>query len=112
MTDKGRIVMVCYRPKPGKGTELRELMKTHLSVLAEEGLINDRPSTIMTAENGTIVEIFEWRSKQAIEQAHENPRVNWMWEAYAEVCDYIPVSQLPEAQTVFSEFTPFSIEED
>ena len=45
---------------------------------------------IMEAEDGTIVEVFEWKSKQAIDAAHTNPRVLEMWEEYAAVCDYVP----------------------
>jgi len=40
----GRIVLVGYKPKPGKESELEALMKTHLPILREEGLVTDRES--------------------------------------------------------------------
>ena len=62
----------------------------------------------MEAEDGTIVEVFEWKSKQAIEAAHTDPRVLEMWNKYAAVCDFVPVSSISEATQLFSEFTPLN----
>ena len=42
----------------------------------------------------------------AIESAHINAAVLKMWDRYTEVCDDIPVAQVPEAAKLFSEFTP------
>lgn len=102
----GRIVIVAYRPKPGKAAELEALMKTHLSVLKAERLVTDRDSILMRAEDGTVIEVFEWRSREAMEAAHANPVVQKMWQDYANVCDYVPVAKVPEASDLFSEFTP------
>ena len=102
----GRIVIACYRPKPGKQDELRALMQEHLPILRSQGLVTDRDSIMMEAKDGTIIEVFEWKSQQAIEAAHSNPVVLKMWERYAAVCDYIPVGQVEEAKQLFSEFTP------
>lgn len=99
-----RIVIVAYKPKPGKQAELEALMKTHLSILRAESLVTDRESILMRAADGTVIEVFEWLSKEAIENAHTNHRVQRMWQDYAEVCDYIPVAQVPEASQLFSEF--------
>jgi hypothetical protein len=106
----GRIVIACYRPKPGKSAELEELMKTHLSTLAAEGLVTDRTSILMKAGDGTVLEVFEWKSKDAIASAHTNPRVVAMWERYGAVCDYVPLTTIAEAKEMFAEFTPFSID--
>ena len=100
----GRTVIVGYKPKPGKEVALKELMKTHLPVLAKEGLVRDKESYIMEAGDGTIVEVFEWLSEDAIHQAHYNPEVQKMWGEYAEVCDYVPIGNLAEAANLFSEF--------
>ncbi len=102
----GRIVIACYKPKPGRRDALRALMASHLPTLRAEGLVTDRQPILMEAADGTLIEVFEWRSKDAIEAAHTNPRVLAMWERYAQVCDYVPVSAVSEASTVFSEFTP------
>ena len=107
----GRIVIACYRPKPGKEAELRALMKTHLPRLRSEDLVTDRPSILMEAEDGTVLEVFEWRSKAAIEAAHSNPRVLQMWDEYSAVCDYVPVNTVEEASQLFAEFTPMPLNE-
>ena len=104
----GRIAFVAYKPKPGKEEELKALMREHLPVLRWQGLVTDRESILMEAKDRTILEVFEWKSKEAIESAHANPVVGKLWERYAEVCDYIPVSNVPEVAEVFSEFAPFA----
>ncbi len=101
-----RIVIVGYRPFPGKNTELKELMKTHLQVLRKENLVTDRQSVIMEAKDGTIIEVFGWKSKEAMNAAHTNQEVLKIWNAYEKVCEYIPISELPECQELFSEFSP------
>ena len=102
----GVIVMACYRPKTGKEAGLKELMKTHLPRLKAEGLVTARESIMMEAEDGTIIEVFEWLSQEAIQNAHTNPAVLQMWGEYAEVCDYVPVGTVAEANNLFSSFKP------
>jgi quinol monooxygenase YgiN len=102
----GRIVIVAYRPKPGKREALRDLIRDHVATLRSQDYVTDRLPITMEAQDGTIVEVFEWRSKEAIEAAHSNPVILRMWEQYRETCDYIPIAQVPEAAQLFSEFTP------
>jgi quinol monooxygenase YgiN len=102
----GRIVIACYRPKPGKQAALRELIRDHVATLQKEKLVTDRAPITMEAADGTIVEVFEWVSKEAIQAAHTNPAVLAMWKAYEAVCDYAPIASVPEAAQLFSEFAP------
>jgi len=102
----GRIVIACYRPKPGKQDALRQLMRDHVPRLRAQGLVTDRDPITMEAADGTIVEVFEWKSQEAIDAAHGNPAVLAMWGEYAEVCDYVPVGTVAEAAQLFSNFTP------
>jgi hypothetical protein len=101
------VVIVGYRPKPGQGAALQELMREHLPTLQQLGLATDRPSIMMEAKDGTIIEVFEWKSAKAVEQAHSHPVVLEMWGRYAVACDYIPVGQVPESANLFSNFKPF-----
>ena len=101
-----RIVMVGYKPLPGKESALKELMKTHVARLRKEGLVSDREPILMVSASGTFIEVFGWKSKAAIESAHQNPEVQKMWSEYAEVCEYVPVGSVDEAGNLFSEFTP------
>ena len=102
----GRIVIACYRPKPGKREALRELIVDHVATLRAQNLVTDRTPITMEAKDGTIVEVFEWVSSAAIEAAHTNPAVLAMWNEYEAVCDYVPLNTVEEAAEMFAEFTP------
>ena len=104
----GRIVIVGYKPKQGKNEALKALMKTHLPILKQEGLVTDRQSIMMEATDGTIIEVFEWISDEAIKNAHIYPAVQKMWGEYAGVCDYVPVADVAEIGNLFSEFGPLN----
>ena len=100
----GRCVIVAYRPRPGGESGLAAAVEKHLRVLREERLVTDQPAYVMRAADGTLVEVFEWRSAEAIEQAHGNPAVQALWAEFASVCDYVPLASLSEAQQMFAEF--------
>ena len=102
----GRIVIVAYKPKEGKAEALKALTKTHVPRLRKEGLVTDREVIMMEAADGTIVEVFEWLSDEAIQKAHSNPEVLKMWGEYAEVCDYVPLNTLSESNMMFAGFVP------
>lgn len=104
----GRIVIVAYKPRPGKSAALSELMMTHWNELAGQRLVTDRAPITMCAADGTFVEVFEWKSSEAMRAAHENPAVLAMWARYAEACEYVPVASVAEASRLFSEFTPMA----
>lgn len=100
----GRFVIVAYVPKPGKDQDLLAAVKKHLAVLSAEGLVTDKPAYVMQAADGTIVEVFEWRSAEAIRAAHTNPAVGALWAEFGAACDIAPLSKLAEAQQMFAEF--------
>ena len=102
----GVIVIVAYRPKPGKEKQLLELVRSRVPTLRRENLVTDREPTIMCARDGTIIEVSEWKSQQAIEEAHKNPRVLAMWDRFFAVCDCVPLKTVPEAETMFAGFAP------
>ena len=60
----------------------------------------------MQAKDGTLIEVFEWASQEAIQAAHTHPVVLKMWEQYSDVCDYVPLAQVSEASELFAEFAP------
>ena len=105
----GRMVIVVYRPKPGREHELIELVHSHVPILRKIGLATDRSVLAMRADNGDIVEVFEWASKEAIAQAHEHPEVQTLWQQFDEVCTYEPLHHLQQAADLFAEFTPIDL---
>ncbi len=107
--ESGRtIVIVAYKPKPGKEADLLELTREHVPLLRAEGLATDYPVTACQAKDGTVVEVFEW-ALGGIEKAHNNPVVMKLWERYAAACDYVPLASLPEASNIFASFTPIEL---
>ena len=102
----GVIVIVAYRPKAGKEKETLELVRDRVPTLRNESLVTDRVPTIMRARDGTIIEVSEWKSHEAIDAAHKNPNVLAMWEKFFAVCDCVPLKTLAEAEEMFAGFEP------
>jgi quinol monooxygenase YgiN len=105
----GIMVIVAYRPRPGKEAQLLELTKDHMPILRQQGLATDRPAYAMRAADGTIIEVFEWKSQEAIDAAHTNPEVLKMWGRYAEVCEYAPLVTVKECADMFAKFDPIEL---
>ncbi len=104
----GDMVIVGYRPKPGREEDLLALTRTHVPTLRSLGLATDRPTLAMRSREGVVVEVFEWR-EGAIARAHQDPAVQEMWGRYAAVCDYVPLHELPEFKDMFAQFSPLDI---
>ena len=102
----GVVVIVAYRPKPGKENELVDLVRSRVPTLRTEGLVSDRVPTIMRSRDGTIIEVSEWKSREAIDAAHKNPNVLAMWNKFFAICDCIPLNTLAEAKEMFASFEP------
>ena len=102
----GVIVIVAYRPKPGKESDLVALVRSRVPALRKENLVTDRAPTIMRSRNGTIIEVSEWKSQEAIDAAHKNPNVLAMWNNFFAICDCIPLNTLAEAKEMFAGFEP------
>ena len=100
----GRFVIAAYTPKPGKESDLLDALARHQGVLRAGKLVTDAPAHVMRAGDGTIVEVFEWRSAEAIAEAHASPAVQELWNAFGAACDYTPLARLAEAQQMFAEF--------
>jgi hypothetical protein len=103
----GDVVIVGYKPKPGKESELLGLVREHVPYLRNLGLATDRPPIALKSKDGIIVEIFEW-CDGAIEKAHRDPAVHKLWAEYAEVCDYVPLVGLSEFNDMFAQFAPIN----
>ena len=103
-----RVVIVAYAPKPGHEAQVLAAVGRHLEVLRTEGLVTDRAPYVLRAADGTVVEVFEWRSADAIQRAHGSPAVQALWAEFAAACDYVPLARLAEAQQLFAEFEPLT----
>lgn len=100
----GIIVIVAYRPKAGHEEELLAVVRSRVPALRKEGLVTDRTPSIMRARDGTIIEVSEWKSREAIDEAHRNPNVLALWQKFFAVCDCVPLNTVAETAEMFAGF--------
>ena len=98
--------MASYRPHPGKEEEMLDILREHVAVQRREGFATDHPVTLMKAEDGTLIEIFEWKSVEAKDAAHKNEAVMGLWTRMMEIADMVPLATLSETQHPFANFSP------
>jgi len=101
-----RFVIAAFKPRPGMHAQLNAVVERHCRILRAEHLVTERPRHAMQAEDGTVVEVFEWSSAEAIERAHRSPAVLALWAEFEAACEYVPLGALAETQHPFSEFEP------
>lgn len=101
------LVIAVYRPKAGKERELAALVAAHVPMLREQGLATGRSAIAMRSlADGTVLEVFEWVSREAARIAHENEVVQRTWQAMEEVADFATLGELEEAARRFPHFQP------
>jgi hypothetical protein len=103
---KPEIVIAVYRPHEGEEARLLDLVRGHVALLREEGLVTDRVPTIMRSRGGEVLEVFEWVGASAAHRAHENPAVAKTWNAMEAVADFVTLGSLAEATARFPHFQP------
>ncbi len=103
-TDGTVLAFATYKPKEGKEQELLDLVNKHLPALRELELATDRNNFIAKSKDGTIIEVFEWTSMNAINAAHVHPAIAAIWEKMTLIADFVPMSTLSEGQRPFAGF--------
>jgi quinol monooxygenase YgiN len=98
------LAFATYKPKEGQEEALMALVEKHLPVLRELQLATDRANYIARSKDGSIIEVFEWTSMDAINAAHQHPAVTDIWEKMTMIADFLPMSALPEANRPFPGF--------
>lgn len=107
---KGSLVVIAsYKPKDGKEEGMKEVLRDHIPILRKEGLITDFLAIVLKSMNGDYIEIFEWKSGEAIAKAHENENVLKLWKRFEEVCTYTNLSNIEECKSLFASFIPVKL---
>ena len=102
---KGTVMaFASYKAKEGKEAELMKLVDKHLPALRELGLVTDRSAYLAKSSNGTIIEVFEWVSMNAIGAAHQHPAISDIWEKMILIAEFPPMNTLPEGVKPFPGF--------
>jgi hypothetical protein len=102
----GSISVACYKPKARCEEALLELVRGYMPPLRSQGLVTDRIPVVMRTADGTVVEIFEWVSQEAIAGAHTNPVVLDLWKRFEAGCSYEVPANLAEFKNMFAHFEP------
>jgi quinol monooxygenase YgiN len=103
------ITMALYQPHVGKEEQLNDVLKKHIKTLGAENLITSREPIRAVASDGTVIEIFEWKSEQAKDAAHESPVVMKVWNEIMEIAEIKSLSSLEESKHPFPNFAPYTL---
>ncbi|WP_226536703.1 hypothetical protein [Fictibacillus halophilus] len=103
------ITMALYQPHEGKEEQLNEVLKKHIKTLDAENLITSREPIRAVSADGTVIEIFEWRSEQAKDAAHESQVVMKVWNDIMEIAEIKSLSSLEESKHPFPNFMPYAL---
>lgn len=102
----GVISMAVYRPKPGRKEGLRALIRERPAIMRRLGYLTDREHLVLKAADGTLIELSEWVSTEAIDRAHGDSEVLAMWARFNEVCDYLAPAAVVGMDAPFPTFVP------
>lgn len=103
----GLIGIYAYKPKEGQDAETLAVVREHYPTLLREGLVTSRAPVLGRAADGTLIEVIEWVSEEAVGNAHSNPAVRDLWTRFDQCCIYNHLlSSVPECQKPFASFTP------
>ena len=102
----GILVICSYKPRPGREDEARRLMADHVPLLRKHALVTARAVTQGEGKDGTLVEVFEWESREKSISAPSIPEIGAHWKAMAAAMEFVPLASLSEAQREFAHFTP------
>ena len=103
---KPEIVFAIYKPHENKENELKKLIAKHVPILKSNNLITDRKPIVVQSKNGIYIEIFEWKSNHAVEEAHENPEVQKLWDEMGKISDFTNLESLEEVEEYCPQFKP------
>jgi hypothetical protein len=104
----GIVAIASDRPKAGQEVAFQELLKKHIPTLRAQGLLTDAPAYASRSANGTILEVFEWKSQEAKDKAHENKAVMDCWNQFFGLAEIVALNSLEEAKAPFASFERIS----
>lgn len=97
-----KTTVVVYSPRQDREIELRNLLAQHADVLESEGLLGERSPAYFVTPKGMIVEIFDWKSEKAGEDAHSRAAIQTLWNRLGEASEFVSLGQLDIASQLFA----------
>ena len=95
---KPEIVFAVYKPHQNKENKLKKLIFKHIPILKSNKFITDREPILVQSKNGIYIEIFEWKSNEAVEEAHKNPEIQKLWDEMEKVCDFTNLKSIKQTR--------------
>ena len=96
-----RMSLSCYRPRPERDAQLRELFSVELATLRAGGHVTDRRVPICRTDAGDYLVILEWAHEDAVDDAHRDPAVLRVWARKAELSEYLAPADLTGSDIPF-----------
>ena len=108
MSDAQPQTVICtYRVRVDREGEFRALLMKHWPKLRELGLVTEAPSVVYRGLDAQgrpyFLEIFDWKSADRVQRAHEHPEVMAIWEPMDALCetrDGLPNMEFPHVERV------------
>jgi hypothetical protein len=98
-------VMAVYRARDGCEEQLVDLLRRHYPTLNSLGLVaNSGAILLRSPEEPAFIEIFEWKSQDAIRIAHEAKEVQALWAGLGDIARHITLTDLKESGKMFAKF--------
>jgi hypothetical protein len=98
------IALILYSPRKGREQELIEMLQHNIPVMRKLGLVTDREQILAGTKDGSIIQIFEWKSQDSQEQAMAHPVVQEMWLKAGNISEFQKPAAVAEFNEVFSMF--------
>jgi len=103
------LAIATYKPKTGRENDFLKLLTNHIPTLHSEKLISSKDNYVMHSKNGTIIEIFEWLSREAVDKAYETQCYGSFWQQIGERADVVSLNSLEETGQPFAGFKIINI---
>lgn len=101
------IVIAVYRPKAKRESDLLACVRSHVATLRNRNLATSRePIVARSRVDGSVIEVFEWKSADAAALAHDDPAVQEIWNRISECAEYSTLASLDESRNPFPHFDP------
>ena len=113
MTGKTGVVLALYQVARENEKALLRLLPKKRRYFLKAGYATRRaPILLRSRQNPEIfIEIFEWKSQDAVAKAHQDPKVRAIWDEMDKLCKRIGkgLNEVPEFATPFPHFDPVGI---
>ena len=99
-----RVAIMIFRPQKDKLGELIALLKQSHSALLKFGIVTAREQILAMSVEGSVIQILEWTSKQAEEEAAVHDEIRELWMEAERLCEFQKPIEVKEFTQMFPSF--------